>query len=320
MIFKKLFQPKWQHANPEIRRRGLQRLPSSDPQLQQLARTDQDPGLRRAALGRCNDLDLLRQSAQDDPDAGVRTYAQARLQHLLLGQDGDQPARPALAQRLALLDGFAPAELLETLATQAAEPELRLAALTKLDRETLYAERAVYDSAAQLRAAALAQVHTPELLDRIAKDARNRDKRVSRDARERVQTLRAERQRQDALEELCRGMETLTWEGEHGPSAARFAQLEQSWRALADAAGDAQRERFRRARDRFAEHFKASTAERQARADLCRQLQQQETDLDRRQLLAPQDRQGLAETLARLRADWDALGPAADPENKKLKQ
>jgi hypothetical protein len=51
-LLDRFFKPKWQHPNPQVRKLALQALDPRDPVLLQLAREDEDPGLRREALGR----------------------------------------------------------------------------------------------------------------------------------------------------------------------------------------------------------------------------------------------------------------------------
>ena len=282
MRFFKL-KPKWQNTSPAVRQQAIQDLDAEDQVLRQLAQEDQDPDVRQRALEKINDLSLLRLRASIDPADTVRAYANTRLYALISGQASDAPP---LQQRLQLLEQSAAgsaADLLQQLAREGAETELRLAALQGLNDEALYAERAIQDPSAQLRLDALQQVQNLELLERIAREARNRDKRISRTARARVQTVQTELQRQQQIQQLCEEMESLSWDGETGPSAARFAKLEDAWRKLENVPADVQ-QRFQRAHDAFAEHFKQSAAKRstrqellqraQARLDELRQLQQ----------------------------------------------
>jgi len=319
MILSRFFsplKPKWQNPNPAARKQAIKELSSDDPLLQQLAQDDQDPEVRRSALEKISDLALLQRQAEKDPAEVVRAYAHSRLMVLLSGQ---APQAPQLAQRLHLLEQFSTPELLQQLLREGAEPELRLAALARLDQESYYAERAVQDPSAQVRLQALAQVSSLTLLEQIARETRKRDKRVSRSARERLDKAQAEQQRQQQVHALCEGMESLHWDGETGPNAARFAKLDERWQTLAAFAPDELRERFETAREAFQQHFKASAAQRQARLDLLQRLQQQLQVLNVSEHVDPEDPE-LAALLNNSRAEWEALGPAEDAEARRLQR
>ncbi|MDX1604804.1 MAG: hypothetical protein R3202_01355, partial [Candidatus Competibacterales bacterium] len=312
-MLSRLFRPKWQHANVEIRRQALQALAADDPVRHQLARQDQDPGVRRAALARVEDLELLRVATLDDGDAGVREYARARLSRLLVEAAAGSPP---LAERRRVLESILSPDLAEQFAAEAPEPELRLAALGRVEREEFCAVRAVRDPAATVRLAALERVGAPELLERIARQARNRDKTVSRLARERLSALLAERDRQARIEQICSELETLEWDGETGANAAHFARIERDWQPLAEAADSAQHQRYQQAHQRFQGWLRASAERRQARTELLQQL-------DWLSAVSPATGEGAADPeveLMRIRAAWDALGPAEDLDSRRLQR
>ena len=311
-----LFKPKWQNLNPAIRQQAIQDLDAADPVLRQLAQEDQDPDVRRRALEKINDLTLLRLRANIDPANTVRDYANARLYALISGQ---APDAPPLEQRLRLLEQSITPELLRQLAREGAETELRWAALQGLNDEALCADRAIQDPSAQLRLDALQQVQSLELLERIAREARNRDKRISRSARERVKTAQAALQRQQQIQQLCLDMESLSWDGETGPNAARFAKLEEAWRKLESDAPAELRHRFQQAHETFAAHFKSSAAKRSARQELHQRAQTRLDSLRQLQQLDPDDDE-LTAFLQEIKTAWAATGPMDDPEGRRLQR
>ena len=223
MILSRFLKPKWQHADPETRKQALGELETTDPNLRELARRDPDPGVRRAVLERLGDLDLLRLIAREDGDVGVRAAAEERYRALLTGQTADGPT---LAERLERLWREPDTDLVDYLLRHAAELELRLALLERIDTEPALAEVASGDYHPDVRLAALERVHHPELLDQIARHSRNRDKRLHRRARERLDALVAEQSRAAHCERLCVEMENLRWDGESGSNAGRFPRLD----------------------------------------------------------------------------------------------
>ncbi len=315
MILSRFLKPKWQHADPETRKQALRELENTDPTLRELARQDPDPTVRRAALERLGDLDLLRLIAREDSDAGVRAAAGEHYRALLAGQiAGD----PVLAVRLEWLRRDPDADLVDYLLRHGVEPELRLVLLERIDAEPTLAEIAQRDSHPDVRLAALERVHDPELLDQIARESRNRDKRLHRRARERLDALVAEQARAAHCERLCAEMENLGWDGESGINAGRFPRLEQEWRDQDAAAPPELRERYIRARARFLAERQASAGRRGQRLELVATL---EALLERlRYETGPSAELDAAIQYATCEAPaaWTAFGPPQSAESRRL--
>ncbi len=315
MILSRFLKPKWQHADPETRKQALRELETTNPTLPELARRDPDPDVRRAVLERLGDLDLLQLIACEDGDAGVRAAAQERYRALLAGQTADGPT---LAERLERLRREPDADLADYLLRHAAEPELRLALLERIDTEPALAEIAMGDYHPDLRLAALERVHDPELLDRIARHSRNRDKRLHRRARERLDALAAEQARAAHAERLCVEMENLRWDGESGVNAGRFPRLEQEWRDQETTAPPEPRERYVQARARFLAERQASASRRGQRLELIATL---DALLERlRQAAEPSAELDAAVQYATHEAPaaWTAFGPSQSAESRRL--
>ena len=314
MILSRFLKPKWQQANPESRKQSLRNLDSNDPKLLDLARQDPDPAVRRAALERLGDLELLRRIADEDTDVDLRDAAQARYHALLAGKVADGPT---LASRLERLRGDPDANLVEFLLQQAVEPELRLAALERIDLEPTLADIATQNSYPDLRLAALERVHDPELLDRIARQSRNRDKRLHRRARERLDALHTEQARALSLERLCVEMECLNWDGESGPNAGRFPKLEQEWREQEIGASPELQARYTQARGRFLAERQASANRRTQRLELLATL---ESLLERLRQHSESNSELDAEiqyATTEAPTTWTHHGPAQDSESRR---
>lgn len=227
MILSRFFKPKWQHPDPEVRKQAVANLPAADPALRQVARHDDDAGVRRAALERLGDPELLCEIARLDHDETVRVAAGERLRYLMSGRD---PAAPPLENRMHLVPHLEPAHC-HYLARHGAEPALRLAALGHVADQGLLAELAAADDSAEVRLAALARIHDEAALEQVVKQARGRDKRIYRQARERLEALADERQRRQRVAQLCAELENLAESGP--PDLGRLTALEREWSALA---------------------------------------------------------------------------------------
>ena len=200
-------RPRWEDPDPKVRAEGVREIPAEEQdRLAQIATSDEDPLVRRAALRRLTSADVLVRIAAGDQDAGVREKAEGALLALALAADagGAVPAGAALKE----------AGHLTQLALSAALPEVRADAVGRLlDPHALArVARSAADPAVRLRAvasvadaAALAEVATRSehkdaavaAVDRIdgvealrAVAARARNKAASRRARERMEVLR----------------------------------------------------------------------------------------------------------------------------------
>ncbi len=314
MILSRFLKPKWQQANPETRKQSLGNLDSSDPKLLDLARRDPDPAVRRAALERLNDPDLLRRIADEDADADIRDAGRARYHSLLAGKVA---GGPALASRLERLRQDTDAGLVEFLLQHAAEPELRLAALERIDLEPTLADIAIRNSHPDLRLAALERVHDPALLDQIARQSRNRDKRLHRRARERLDALNTERARALNLERLCTEMERLNWDGESGLNAGRFPKLEQEWREQEAGAPAELQARYAQARGRFLAERQASSNRRAQRLELLATLESLLERLRQHGESSPELDAAIRYAITEAPAAWTQHGPAQDSESRR---
>ena len=320
MILSRFLKFKWQPADPKTREPVAREPANGDPTLPDQTLQQPDPAARGAALERSDNLDQLGDLASAGADAAVRADAQTRYRSLLAGQSTHSPP---LAERLERVRNAADPDLAAFLTREAAEPELRLAALEQIDAATVDAEAllaaiALQDAHPEVRLAALERIQDPEHLESIARQSRNRDKRLYRRVRERLDALAAAREHSTRLERLCADMEQLTWDGESGPNAGRFPKLEQEWREIESLAPPPVQERYTQARARFMTDRQASAGRRTQRLELIAAL---ETLLERlRHALEPSAELDAAIQYATREAPtaWTDLGPAQDAESRRL--
>ncbi|MGH8122195.1 MAG: DUF349 domain-containing protein [Rudaea sp.] len=228
-----LFKPKWQDKDPQVRRAAIVADNDADlfAALAQIARSDGDAGVRMAALKRLNDYEAWRERSTGDSDGEIRRSARSAYLLLLCSNDARVPV---LARRIAELDTLN-AEEVEKVAVQADDHDLRAAALQRVTRPALLAERAVADPDAQLRLAVLERVTDVAALERIAERARKTDKAISRRARELVASRRIESGDADAIahqaRQLCERLEMLMRRPAAADDAAHAA-IDAEWQAL----------------------------------------------------------------------------------------
>lgn len=230
-----LFKPRWQDKNAEVRRGAVASGDDADliAALPQLARGDTDAGVRLAALKRLDDYEAWRERSTGDADPAVRRAARDVYLARLCSIDARVPPLP---RRIAELDTLA-ADEIEKVATLAADRDLRAAALARVTRPALLAERAVADPDAAVRLATLERIGDIALLERIAERARKVDKAVARRARERIEAQRIGSGDATAVAQkaraLCERMEALVRMPAN--DEAVHEAIRREWNALGEA-------------------------------------------------------------------------------------
>ncbi|MEP3650675.1 MAG: DUF349 domain-containing protein, partial [Alloalcanivorax venustensis] len=235
----KLFKPRWQHRDAEVRAQAVATLdPRQDQEtLSKLARDDDSARVRAAAVSALLDLHLLDRLIEADTDAGVRDAASDRFVALLAGTvDG----APAVETRLRLIQHTGNARVLLHVARHSPDPDCREAALAAIDEpESLY-RLALEGADAALRLAAAERLQDTTLLRQLGREGR--DKKVVRIARDRVKALQARdaeaRRHGEQLDALIDALEQLAQHSADPLFEGRLQQLEQRWRALAEHADD----------------------------------------------------------------------------------
>ena len=266
MALMHFFKPKWQHPDPAVRRQAVQTLTSDDePVLTQIALEDEAPAVRRLALRRINDLDVLHSAASDDGDKDVREFAQTRLCQLLAG--GRQES-PALQCRTEFLARHPEAELLKYVALNGDETELRKSAQDGISRESVLRDIAINDPVLANRLAALERITETSVLEAVYRQTRKSDKQISRVARGRLDALREAEERPERIraesEQICIRLESLGQADRWQRDQAELQRLEARWQAVADETDEVFRNRYASARQAFLDTFAAYQQAREA--------------------------------------------------------
>lgn len=234
--------PEWQHRDAE--RRAAAVTNGSDKELlaalPRLATDDESPDVRLAAVRRLDDWTVLAQVAQTDTDAGVAGAARERALARLAREELDDPG-PAEP----LLESAGPEERLKLL-REAASPALRRRLLEDVDDPKLLAERCLKDGDRALRARALEKLSDPGQLERVVRGLKGADKRLRRDAEEKLETLRIEAGDIEACRRrahhVVESLEAMTRHGDTDPD--RRSALERQWAELPAEAREPLQRRF----------------------------------------------------------------------------
>ncbi|OZT75670.1 DUF349 domain-containing protein [Vreelandella boliviensis] len=245
-LLRRLFAPRWQHPDPEVRRQALQRLNPEQAEQRQALRSltqDSDSQIRLAALLALDDcvglVDSYPHHQQDE--AWFNAVCQR-----LSGREGHTD----LHQREALVEQLEEPRALSAVALQGDNLNLRLVALSKLSDENDLIHQACHNGVAAVRHQAAERIEDEEGLKRLLKEAR-RDRQVVRLARERLNRLRsdaqwleAEEQQRETLLKQLEQHARAPWEPLYG---GRFRHLERQWEQLTQPPSVEQEQRFHQA-------------------------------------------------------------------------
>ena len=332
--------PGWQSEDPSVRAAAVRDLGDDRDLLVEIARHDEDPTVRREAVGRIQDIEILAAIAVDDADGVVREQARGLVRDLVIKSEETAVAEPALAALPGARDLIA-------VARSARLESLRRAALSRLNDARALGSVARRTSHPEIAKAALARLEDPAEIEavvlkaddkvvavmafeRLAADSPSRDtlEGIARRATQKAVARRA-KAALVALDEalaaqtnneadrdhvvVCRRLEALaTADGfEHGREA--LDQLLQRWAALDTTADVSLAQRFTDARRQVETHLAALDA---------RQLQDQRAVHRREEALAVRrdlclraeelNGDGASAALQRLQEAWATL-PAIAP-------
>ena len=337
--------PRWKHADPSVRAAAVYEIgPEDGDALRALAREDADTRVRRAAVSRLDESDVLGDIARTDPDEEVRSEAIRGLAGLAAEADDVSAATDAVRHLLALgrtkevvvvarastseavrgaiVDLLEDQKALGSLSRHAADNSTRLRALARVTDEEELLNIALKSEHTDAAVAALERINSTEALGAIAQRARN--KVAARRARTKVRTLdepqpqaqpespsmsAADRQRATDLVRRAEALVTLTNPEE---ASARLSEVRRAWAEFqADVASDAAIEQqFESAseavREAIAEREQERVAE-QARAEALAREQADRVAICHE--IENLSGDAAIDRIAELKVRWDSLPP-----------
>ncbi len=231
------FKPKWQHKDAATRARAVEIL--DDPELvaalPEMVKNDKSPEVRLEALKRINDFEAIWDRFNHDENSAVRDHAHTQLRAMLLEQHPHQPSELQLTQAFEKLDET---ELNRAVVRRSSSTQLRKMALKRIAQPGVLSEVALTDQEPEIRAAAVRKIDQQSTLERIAKQARKSDKKLYHLIQERLQAQGGDDASQAKSEEtarqLCGEMETLAKGGStKAAKQTEFDRLKQAFQTLA---------------------------------------------------------------------------------------
>ena len=211
----------WDKASSEQKLDALADLPPNDPQLEKLALNDGDERVRRKAFERMEAEAQLRLVGV--VQAGDESY----LATCIGGNFDDQvlSSGDVVAQLIS-----APSTFRVALIGQAKSEPLAIALTETLDNDADRAQVVHGKGAIGARAAATKAMRDIDLLEQIATEFRDKQRRLYRAARDRTDALLAASEIQRHATELCERIENLL--ARHELTLTAFTNAEREWQVL----------------------------------------------------------------------------------------
>jgi len=190
-------KPRWRHPDPEVRLAAAREMTAdARDTLAELAATDDDARVRKAAVARLDHVETLGRVAAGDGDAGVREDAAARLASLAadatdeavgraavgaLGSGADARIYITLAKEASLdavgraaVDALRDSKALSAVARQSRHELVARAALDRLDDPAELAQIALRSEHRDVALAALDRMSDREAIEQVASRAKHK--------------------------------------------------------------------------------------------------------------------------------------------------
>jgi uncharacterized protein DUF349 len=169
------FRPKYRHSDVRVRAEAVKALTSDDAAiLVQVAKSDRDIGVRRLAMGKIHEADVLAELAAAESERSLRDYAGERAAELWQDTacgDDEKAASAALGGIVKLGDQHSLVEI----AANAAVAGIRKRAFGELRDPRALAELAKSDAGQDLRLAAVARIDDGDVLRALAIDTTQKE-------------------------------------------------------------------------------------------------------------------------------------------------
>jgi exonuclease SbcC len=311
-MFKRIFSPGWEHQDPRIRRKALESGDAPAKAVAKAAREDNDPDVRRCAVEQLDDLELLAVLAGTEPVSDIRAVAGRRQRELLAAP---LQVGPPLEARLERLRHACSSELCTFLARQAQAVEIRSAALQQVKETAELCAVAVEDPVAAVRHAALERIDDPQGWARVAREARNKDKQVSRLASERLKAWQVERSGRESAERLCKQMEGLLAGTLKAGDDVGVRRLDGQKASLESSFSPQLAVRYKHARDQVVAEIERLTVLQSDKRALCAELESLLAGVDDEARKALRSEEDLLVSLESATGRWQLLAPDANDDD-----
>ncbi len=223
-FLKNLFTPKWQHKNAEVRLVALQSI-TDQKVLLSLAVNDSNVDVRIKAIALIQDSTDLNELL-NNKEAPIKQAATN--QYLLVTLGSSEPQ-----QQIAKIAQIKDTKLLMSIATMMGNNELAQAALANIDDEQQLFAFIKQSASTKARQLAMEKIQQPQLLKDIEKQFKNKDKTLTRQAKNKLsqlQKIEAESQKSIAhTQQLLKNAQLLAQATFKPTYLAELTHSKQAW-------------------------------------------------------------------------------------------
>ena len=250
----RLFKPKWQHKNADIRLEAVthEQQPELINSLLEIAGADEDNRVRCAAIKRLHQLGNILKLYNSEADPTVRKLLEERIRQLA---SSTNESRPPLEFRMQVVEITSNRDLIEHLASHAPEDELRLTALAKVERQGVLGDCCIQDNNAENRRYAASRITQQTTLKRVIDELRKRDKSLYAELQARLHTELLEQGDRKAVQNeavrVCSALEKQALDADHRDSK-EIENMHAAWQRIADKTRNDMVQRYQRACERLA--------------------------------------------------------------------
>lgn len=244
----RLFKPKWQNKNADIRLQSVssEHHPDLIGSLVDIASSDEDSRVRIAAIKRLHQLENILNIYDKEQHQDVKAVLKDRIRQLA---SATNESRPPLAQRMRVIGMTSNRELIEHLAKNAPEPELRREALDKVTRQGVLGDCSIKDSNAEIRSFAASRITQHKTLKRVIDGLRTRDKTLYAELQQRLHQELLDQGDPQAIDaealKICIALEKLALDMETDHSTD-IENLNSAWNILGTKIGKSMNDRHQR--------------------------------------------------------------------------
>lgn len=257
----RLFKPKWQNKNADVRLESVNsdHHPDLIGSLVEIAATDQDGRVRSAAIRRLHQLENILKLYREEKNTDVKSVLEERIRQLA---SATNESRPPLALRMQVAEMTNNRDLIEHLARNAPEAELRRVALSKVARQGVLGDCCVQDENAENRNFAASRITQLTTLKRVIDDLRKRDKLLYASLQQRLHGELLTQGDSGAIKaealNICMGLEKLALDKDQDHSA-QIDKLHAEWQGLGNKASTNMAQRYQRVCERMSEPLSPAT-------------------------------------------------------------
>lgn len=244
----RFFKPNWQHSKSDKRLKAIAKLRATDSDTQtilsKLSLEDKDELVRLAAIEKLTNLPLLIQISKQRQSETIQQQSLHRISQLILNSDDSC----TLDEKLSALSALQDSDLLTHLVLNSNEESLRRQAISQLCDCHSLSVIAEKSQRAVDRICAAQRMTSREALEALCKTSRNKDKGVFKAAKEKLQEISDQEEKEQALKEaidkLISKTRQLATVGFSSAFIIKLEMFETEWKSLACSASTEQHSQF----------------------------------------------------------------------------